>query len=1824
MNSALGKFLINLSFDIPKIKKDKINSNINFRNELLKLLLNTNLYDLNNYSSLTSFLKTFNESFIKNSTGLLNMDFFIKVVNFSIVFEKINTSKVIEIKKNKEYKKFKKQFKECLDTFFSKSEIQNPYMYITQIFANDFNFNYKKYQFLKIFYLNSEKFFQKLVDNKTYILVWGYFVKLYETLQMKTKYNEITQKEYQIIMAICIRIILEYSIVQDFYLSDRQKTRKTLSKHSKSISFHSQQFFTNTNIIFNYEEDEDKKEDKVEKNKIVIKEKKEIKNDDNIIQRKRTFSFNSIKDSKFSKRNSIIKQRRKSEDKAMNKKKANYILNKINIMRNMTFEVLNGNPFFSSSKYEEYIYFTTLFPKLCSSKNFNDYCFRSLLLLILEKNNEVNISQKVKYKFIVKIKQYSDLSDKDYQNFLKLKYYNKETKSQLISLLNLIENNINQLTAITFNIMLYLIIRISEERKKNPCVFKHLINSKKICGKLFVLAFNHSQEALVSIFGKFSDLIKFIIPFHKNPFIFDFLYQIIINEKTRDYAQVLINTLLMLSFENIHDSKYFYYCNVNILLLFYRIIKSKVIKNENYNFEQGVILNLFNEDLIASKYNMLYEATWAKKGKKKCYVELLFEVLVGLTLKTNNEKYSLILYKLFISYVTKFNPSKGHSILFFIDQVSTPCNKSNPIQKYFSKYDHIDVPSLTMQILLRTLKYYTKYKNNKAKDILFSLSSAFVLDAYDIFSSNNSKRKREYKNKRMYNNLRTIIMNSVNQKTKGKDKKSGFISHDSLLSEFELKYSEYLSNKGNYNDARSFSLFLPFQNKTNKLKDEELLSDDSLSSCESDKNSRNECLNNQKKRFKTSIKDYKNNNLFENIDKSEELSLNFDEIDNSNEISLELPKINRHYNLSFFGKEKKIINNNNSANKKNPFVLDKIKFSNEVCLFPKQNLIEQIFAIYFIDKLFYNKSFVKMRNYYKYLIKKETGKSINMENYSNYPLMMKNYIPKKLYFGGLFSKHDLNFFSNKYFHISHPYFADKVKQIKSKRIFKKKSEKNDINVFILDEDEKTNKFYVDLITNRGAIFGELIVGNNLIYFYSKDKKKFLNDNSEKENEKWLLCSPDCDYLPNKQKKIYIFIEEITEIINRRFLYSFQACEFYLNNGKSYYFNFYSEDKKIKFFDLYKSKKNFIITDLKSDFKKKNFTKYWLTDSISTLEYLLLINKYSCRSYNDVNQYPVLPWLKIFGDKERDLRYTIAAQTEEDRMVLKEMYSLNHFPHHYTIHYSNSAYLMYYLLRVNPFTDNQITFQGQHFDNPERQFTSIADIQRILAKTRQPREIIPEFFINTNFFYNYNCNYFGKTNEGELIDNLKIDNNFKNPLEYVLSNITLLESEKVKSTINHFFDDIFGVGQMGGCDKYNTYDKYCYQEMVDLRQKIEIFQSKGLTLKEIKEKIERKSNKIISFGQTPFKLLEDKHAEWSVQKVSEKAEKKIKKDNPYIKFMHKIIHFGFLKNNINVITNYCYILKIINKNYELGFYDLSLNEEKDKDKENPLSISIPKHLELFSPLKIFGNDFLYSFKYNPEFIMINYELMLFIFSHLTDNSFTIFNQKNNSKSILTESFITCIRKGPRNNFFTGHINGKIQEWKIDFRREEGTNYVNLDEIKIEKLREYIAHKKSVNGIYYSNLLDLILSYEDDKIYIRKYYDLSLMSIIHTDNQICIELKINFCHIYTLFFDEKKSEYIIKVYSLNGILEAQSNYDLINNIDFDKDGNVLVGYFKEHKINVFNPSLQRKIKEIIIDFPDDSSSDDVLFQNFHYQDYNNTVYCLFSNGFFIKKYIGRERE
>ena len=289
-----------------------------------------------------------------------------------------------------------------------------------------------------------------------------------------------------------------------------------------------------------------------------------------------------------------------------------------------------------------------------------------------------------------------------------------------------------------------------------------------------------------------------------------------------------------------------------------------------------------------------------------------------------------------------------------------------------------------------------------------------------------------------------------------------------------------------------------------------------------------------------------------------------------------------------------------------------------------------------------------------------------------------------------------------------------------------------------------------------------------------------------------------------------------------------------------------------------------------------------------------------------------------------------------------------------------------------------------------------------------------------------------------------------------------------------------------------------------------------------------------------------------------------------------IYFNFSENSVG--KQVFYILVNIENHSEIKFYD-----KKIKDDKNIKIIKTKKRLKLCSKIYLKKNknkNFVSLYKYNPKFIMINFNFSIFIFGRLRESCFCIFNKEGESLSYFTESIVICISKGKGFNFFTGLENGKIFEFKLTkFDPNNNKDIINIKELEIKIVRSYIAHKKRVSGIYYSELLGLIISSGDDKkIFIRKYYDLSLLTVINIENKFCIDIKINHYYLYILLYDEEKKNHIVEVRSVNGLIVAKTDYSLYNNIDFDKDGNLLVGYAKEKKIVVYNPPITKILSEI----------------------------------------------
>ena len=202
------------------------------RNEICKILLNVELYDLNNFSLINKFMTNL-YNFIENSdtqTGLINLKLFKKIIDFAMILEKIDV-KNNKIKHDSSFKLFRNQFSKIIVDFVKKSECLEIYTELFNIFSNDLKFNYLKYQSIKYFYLLSQYYFNT-VDNVALMKSWKYFIDLYEYFEKNNNIahhendSDINQKEEYIIMSISLRIILETTIYKDFFKSILKKNEE--------------------------------------------------------------------------------------------------------------------------------------------------------------------------------------------------------------------------------------------------------------------------------------------------------------------------------------------------------------------------------------------------------------------------------------------------------------------------------------------------------------------------------------------------------------------------------------------------------------------------------------------------------------------------------------------------------------------------------------------------------------------------------------------------------------------------------------------------------------------------------------------------------------------------------------------------------------------------------------------------------------------------------------------------------------------------------------------------------------------------------------------------------------------------------------------------------------------------------------------------------------------------------------------------------------------------------------------------------------------------------------------------------------------------------------------------------------------------------------------------------------------------------------------------------------------------------------------------------------------------------------------------------------
>ncbi|XP_053155888.1 lysosomal-trafficking regulator isoform X2 [Hemicordylus capensis] len=350
-------------------------------------------------------------------------------------------------------------------------------------------------------------------------------------------------------------------------------------------------------------------------------------------------------------------------------------------------------------------------------------------------------------------------------------------------------------------------------------------------------------------------------------------------------------------------------------------------------------------------------------------------------------------------------------------------------------------------------------------------------------------------------------------------------------------------------------------------------------------------------------------------------------------------------------------------------------------------------------------------------------------------------------------------------------------------------------------------------------------------------------------------------------------EEIKEVHKRWWQLRDNAVEIFLTNGRTLLLAF--DNIKVRD-DVYH---NILTNNLPNLLEYGNITALthlWYTGQITNFEYLTHLNKHAGRSFNDLMQYPVFPFiLSVYTSETLDLNdpsvyrnlvkpIAVQCKEKEDRYVDTYKYLEEEYrkgareddpmppvqPYHYGSHYSNSGTVLHFLVRMPPFTKMFLAYQDQSFDIPDRTFHSTNTTWRLSSyeSMTDVKELIPEFFYLPEFLVNREGFDFGVRQNGERVNHVNLPPWARNdPRLFILIHRQALESDHVSQTICHWIDLVFGYKQKGkaSVQAINVFHPATYF---------------GMDVSAVEDPVQRRAleTMIKTYGQTPRQLFHTAH------------------------------------------------------------------------------------------------------------------------------------------------------------------------------------------------------------------------------------------------------------------------------------------------------------------------------------------------------------------------------
>ena len=1331
-------------------------------------------------------------------------------------------------------------------------------------------------------------------------------------------------------------------------------------------------------------------------------------------------------------------------------------------------------------------------------------------------------------------------------NYIKNIYNNKEIKN-INNISKYILNFKNYFSTFCLKLLNDL---LSNDNQKFNQILNEILNNENYIYKYYTnyIFIDYSSEEINNFYNEIKNLFNLLLRKGKNNFVFNLMFTYFHKYKSNEKLKTIFINIFRDILIQINENKsekindYNKDNKIKLFLFFYQIL-SFFNKNNisNKNFYQNLIslfsTNSMDNELLknATKLDMklkINENIENNQKYEKYILEVLIEIYIEIYLFTNKENYLIIIENLIL-----IQPENKESIFYRID------------------YENIKKLKKNEHIILLLIHYYIKFNLFKAfpKYFSYKILQNFLIKIIDILANEIKKLKDKKKlNLKLIDNNSENSFNEIYKKVllyfiNGEYKNKNF---DSMLDELinnkenEIIYLHYF--KYNYDKNRNINLIV-FNIKEN--------------------------LNNLNK--KIASKSYINTNKFDTSFKNSS-------IDDENLFDEDL----FNYKEYLFEKEN--------------FTIENYLYKNDyIETNTRKMFIYFNFSNYFKNDLIDNHYFNELKKNYFIKYYYNSIQNFNPFFFLNYPTKIKNYFSLDLKIKMLL-KSDLKFFKNELINKSHKNLINEKKyEYDNLNLFKNNL---NLNNFIMNnsQENNNNQFDAEFITIEGAIKGKIYIIDKYFIFTNLINEK--EEKNEKSENSWdkiienLFVYNENDILI-KNKKLFFPFNLIKSIYVKQFLFNNQSIEIYLKNNKSYYFNLKSINKCNSLINIIEklnsnSSCNFkVIKNLIENFNQENYLDKYINNNISNFQFLNLLNFYSGRNIHNINNYYIFPWLSRFDNQDnklciRNFEYPMCVQNEKKRNKLIKEYEIklktnkSNIITNFNAFYSTSAFVIYYLIRLNPFNYNNINFQKGGFDHPDRIFNNFYEILRIFNLYEENRELIPEIFYFSEMYLNLNFNNFGrrtsdnfqihninylKQNLNEVTDKKNIY--FNNPLEFMIYYKKFLDSSYVKKELNHWIDFIFGVNQKNNRkNALNNFCEYCYGELnkfeIELEKIKNEYNNKSVDIKEINKILDNSIKEnillITNFGQTPFKILK---SELKLKKIEEKIQssknfnnellEKIKDNN---KFLYLCIkenkYFIFIENN-NI--KYLYDKKFI-----------SLNSSN-------------LNLDIFNIYNI-NNSFIniLSNKLNVFIICNFYDnfLKLYLIDEIENNNNKNNTYENNAHIYIFPSPVTSIiyikdENNINNNIITGLFDGKIIHFKIKFLQNN---------VELKYIKSIFTSNSPIYIIYYNAFYNCIITGDnsDLSVTIRNYETFEFLNSIKIKNNFynkidfiekynkVIDIKINNFNyfLYIITYNEYSKKYSLSVYTINGVKVCNSIDNISKSIYHFKNGKIIYFSFNEN--------------------------------------------------------------